>query len=313
MKHLQLRNSGYEHLESAFAEWLDILGYSRSVTYNMPNMLREFLHFLEGQGCERIDRVEQRHYRSYFARLTGRRNLRRGGGLSNSYINKHLQTLEKLHEFLAHKGGREPSPVTLRQLRSEKGDITVLAQEEVQQLYRATENGNGHRHERALNARDRAMLTVFYGCGLRRNEGVNLTVDDIDFDRRTLHVRKGKNHRERFVPFSRTGADHLREWIYDHRADLVRGRREGALFIGRTGRPMSGNGLYVRFRLLRQRTEDPELRGMDIGLHALRHSIATHLLQNGMELGKIQRFLGHGSLESTQIYTHLIQKEDGQL
>ena len=76
---------------------------------------------------------------------------------------------------------------------------------------------------------------------------------------------------------------------------------------------MSGNTLYVRLKLLQQQIENPELQSKNVGLHTLRHSIATHLLQNGMELQKIQRFLGHSSLESTQIYTHLIEKDNGEL
>lgn len=312
MKNLVLKNSSYEHLEKAFAEWLDILGYCQMSTYNMPSIIREFLHFLEQQGCNQINQLKQEHYKSYFNYINSRGNQRRGGGLSNNYINKHIQALEKLYEFLVHKGVQNLPPITLRQLKLEKGNITVLTQEEIQQFYKATENENEYYYQQAMNARDRAMLTVFYGCGLRRNEGVNLTIDDINFDRRILHVRKGKNYKERFVPFSKTGANYLQEWIYDYRANLVKSQKEGALFIGRIGKPMNGNSLYVRFKLLQQQIENPELQSKDIGLHTLRHSIATHLLQNGMELQKIQRFLGHSSLESTQIYTHLLEKENEQ-
>jgi len=310
VKNLVLKNSSYEHLEKAFAEWLDILGYCQMSTYNMPSIIREFLHFLESNNINQITVLQQKHYKEYFNYINSRGNQRRGGGLSNNYINKHIQALEKLYEFLVHKGVQNLPPITLRQLKLEKGNITVLTQEEIQQFYKATENEKEYHYQQAMNARDRAMLTVFYGCGLRRNEGVNLTIDDINFDRRILHVRKGKNYKERFVPFSKTGGIYLQEWIYDYRANLVKSQKEGALFIGRIGKPMNGNSLYVRFKLLQQQIENPELQSKDIGLHTLRHSIATHLLQNGMELQKIQRFLGHSSLESTQIYTHLLEKED---
>mgnify|MGYP003624552780 CR=1 FL=1 len=310
MKNLVLKNSSYEHLEKAFAEWLDILGYCKMSTYNMPSIIREFLHFLESNNINQITALQQKHYKEYFNYINSRGNKRRGGGLSNNYINKHIQALEKLYEFLVHKGVQNLPPITLRQLKLEKGNITVLTQEEIQQFYKATENESEYHYQQAMNARDRAMLTVFYGCGLRRNEGVNLTVDDINFDRRIIHVRKGKNYKERLVPFSKTASNYLQEWIYDYRAKLIKSQKEGALFIGRIGNPMNGNSLYVRFKLLQQQIENPELQSKDIGLHTLRHSIATHLLQNGMELQKIQRFLGHSSLESTQIYTHLLEKED---
>jgi len=150
------------------------------------------------------------------------------------------------------------------------------------------------------------MLTIYYACGLRRNEGIHVGVDDIDFDRRILHVRKGKNYKERFVPLSKQGSNYLQEWIYDHRIDLVKSKLESSLFIGKIGKPMSGGSLYTRLKLLQLNVDDPVFQQKNIGLHTLRHSIATHLLQNGMELQKIQRFLGHSSMDSTQIYTHLI-------
>ncbi len=182
-------------------------------------------------------------------------------------------------------------------------------QKEIESLFEITEQEGGNKKENALRARDRAMLSVYYGCGLRRNEGVHLSVDDINFDTRIIHMRKGKNYKERFVPLSKLGAKHLQEWIYNHRPQLVRNQQEGRLFIGRIGKPMAGGSLYGRLKKLVVAEEDPELNSKEIGLHTLRHSIATHLFQNGMALQKIQRFLGHSSLKSTQIYTHLIEKD----
>ena len=209
-----------------------------------------------------------------------------------------------------HKGVQDLPPVALRQIKLEKTDITVLTQEEIQEFYKATlRQAQGSRHQEAFNARDRAILTIYYACGLRKNEGVNVSVDDINFDTRIIHVKKGKNYKERLVPFSKTSLKYLQEWIYDYRPTLIKSQKEGALFIGRTGTAMTGGSLYTRLKLLQLATDNLELQNKQIGLHTLRHSIATHLLQNGMELQKIQRFLGHSSLESTQIYTHIIEKE----
>lgn len=313
MKKLILKNSSYEHLEKAFKEWVDILGYSSGMQYYMQCHVREFLHFLEQQNCNQIKNLQQTHYKTYFNYISTRANKRRGGGLSNNSINKQIQTLEKLYEFLVHKGVQHIPPVTLRQLKLDRKEIEVLTQSEIQELYKATNNESDYYLQEIFNARDRAMLSVFYGCGLRRNEGVNLTVDDINFDRRIIHVRKGKNYKERLVPFSKTSLKYLQEWIYDFRIQLIKSQKEGALFIGNTGNPINGGSLYRRFKQLQQLTESVELKQKEIGLHTLRHSIATHLLQNGMELQKIQRFLGHSSLETTQIYTHLIPKENEQL
>jgi integrase/recombinase XerD len=289
------------------------LGYCKESTDHMPAIIREFLHYLEANKINQITELQPKHYKSYFNHISSRSNLRRGGGLSNNYLNKHIQSLEKFYEFLIHKGTQGVPPVNLRQLKLETRDITFLTEEEIKQLYKATEIESNHPKQESFNSRDRAMLTVFYGCGLRRNEGVHLSVDDINFDRRILHVRKGKNYKERLVPFSKNSSQHLQEWVYDHRPGLVKSQKEGSLFIGRMGTPMLGGSLYTRLKLLQLNTENIELQQKNIGLHALRHSIATHLLANGMELQKIQRFLGHSSLESTQIYTHLIEKENGEL
>ena len=275
----------------------------------MPAIIREFLHYLETNKINQITELQPKHYKSYFNHISSRSNLRRGGGLSNNYLNKHIQSLEKFYEFLIHKGTQGVPPVNLRQLKLETRDITVLTEEEIKALYKATEIESNHPKQESFNARDRAMLTVFYGCGLRRNEGVHLSVDDINFDRRILHVRKGKNYKERFVPFSKQSLNYLQEWVYDHRSGLIKSQKEGSLFIGRVGTPMIGSSLYTRLKLLQLNTENIELQQKNIGLHTLRHSIATHLLANGMELQKIQRFLGHSSLESTQIYTHLIEQD----
>lgn len=313
MKNLVLKNSRYEYLEKAFTEWLNVLGYSPMSAYNMPSLVREFLHFLESNKINHIRELKQQHYKKYFNYISSRGNQRRGGGLSNNYLNKHIQALEKFYEFLNHKGVQDIPPVTIRHLKLDKENITVLTIDEIQQLYKATEKESDNPKQQAFNARDRAMLTVFYGCGLRRNEGVNLHVDDINFDTRVIHVKKGKNYQERLVPFSKTGLQYLQEWFYDYRPGLVKSKKESHLFISFRGTPMRGNALYKRLKLLQLETGDPDLQKKETGLHTLRHSIATHLLQNGMELQKIQRFLGHRSLESTQIYTHLIEKENGGL
>jgi len=312
MKNLILKNSSYAYLERAFKEWLDILGYNPQTVYGMPTNIREFLHFLENNGVNQINQIQSKDYKKYFNHISSRPNQRRGGGLGNVYINQQIQALEKFYEFLQHKGTTGVPPVTLKQLKLDRSNITVLTQEEIRQLFETTNQETPHRHQEAFNARDKAMLAVFYACGLRRREGSSLMIDDVNFDRRIIHVRKGKNYKERLVPFSQSSSKILQEWIYDYRPQLIKSGKEGNLFIGMTGKVMTGGSLYGRLKKLVLFVDNPSLQQKQIGLHTLRHSIATHLLQNGMELQKIQRFLGHSSLESTQIYTHLIDKENGE-
>ena len=104
--------------------------------------------------------------------------------------------------------------------------------------------------------------------------------------------------------------DYLQEYIYDSRPKLVKDGKQNALFISQRGVRMQSQSMALRLKILQQRSENIELQEKDVRLHVLRHSIATHLLQNGMSLEKIGRFLGHSSLESTQVYTHLIEQEE---
>lgn len=311
MRKLALNNPSYEHLVRAFREWLDVLGYNTSSVYNLPNIAREFFHFLEQrQGRSHIRQMQPIDYKKYVHHISSRANQRRGGGLSNRYVNQHIHTLHKLIEFLSHKGAQNIPALSVRQLKLNIREITCLTTEEINQLYATAEKGLQESQTmkyQALYARDKAMLTVYYSCGLRKNEGLHLELNDINLDTRIVHVRKGKNYKERLVPLSKASAKYLQDYIYDYRPVLLRGTPQDRLFIGYTGKPMKGQALYRRFKLLVLATDDPVMQQKELGLHSLRHSIATHLLQAGMELKKIQRFLGHSSLESTQIYTHLLE------
>lgn len=315
MKKLLLNNHSYEHLEKGFAEWLDILGYCEGSVYTMPNIIRELLHHLEKEKIQSIRELKQKHLQSYYQYLNSRGNARRGGGLSNNYLNKHLQAIEKFLEYLHQKGMQSLPSLGIRQEKLNRNEITVLTTGEVKQLFETTfkeKDLTGQRYtpeiKEAINARDRAMLVMLYSCGLRRNEAVNVHTDDINLDTKILHVKKGKNYKERFVPFNKTNANYLQEYIYDHRPLLNPSKKESALFISVTGIPMTAGTLYKRLKLLQLHTDDISLHQKSLTPHTLRHSIATHLLEAGMPLEKIARFLGHSSLESTQIYTHLVKQ-----
>lgn len=313
MQKLIITNPSYEHLILGFREWLGILGYSEGTIQSVPRIVREFLHFLQSQPIKGIQELRQSHIRNYYNYVSQRANVRRGGGLSNNYLNKHLQAIDKFLEYLRHRGTSAVPTLGIRQEKLHRKEITPLSVEEIKLLFQVTERECENEVEEAISARDKVMLVVYYSCGLRRNEGVNLDLADINLDTRIVHVRKGKNYKERFVPLNKTNAQYMQQYIYDYRPLLVKRKTEGALFITKAGAPMSAGALYTRFKILQQMTDDIALQQKPVGLHALRHSIATHLLEAGMQIEMLSRFLGHSSLESTQIYTHLIEKESGVL
>ena len=310
MKKLDLQNTSFRYIEKSFREWLDILGYSEITVYNLPNMIRELLYYMESQRLNNIKDLTVHTIEEYYYKLKERANQRKeGGALSNGHLNKHIQALRKFTEYLRTVGRLQ---IGTPRLENEEANhsVTWLTKEEIQDLFKAShketkkETYNFKATQEAFRSRDRAMLAIFYGCGLRRNEGVHVDVPDINFDRAILHVRKGKAYKERLVPISKTSLKHLEEYIYDHRPILLK-QKTDALFVSTYGTRMQGQSLNLRLGYLIQKTENPEIIDKETGLHTLRHSIATHLLQAGMKLESISRFLGHSSLESTQIYTHL--------
>jgi integrase/recombinase XerD len=323
MKSLPLNNPGFEHLQTGFREWLDILGYCENSVYSVPHYLRSFLHHLEGLGINSVRDMQQTHIKSFYNHISQRPHIRHATGLSDSYIRMHMQAVQKFLEYLHHKGVPELPTTGVRLGAPQKKEPEVLTIEEVKMLFEVTDKAPGGIKSRvsveATSARDKAMLAVYYSCGLRSNEGEQLSIDDINFDTRILHVRKGKNYKERFVPFNKTNAAYLQEYIYDHRPQMLNGPlrktsgNETALFISPTGEPTKGPSLRCRLQLLQQLTDDAVLQQKTVGLHTLRHSIATHLLQAGMSLENIARFLGHSSLDSTQIYTHIVKRVNDNL
>ncbi|HEY8822362.1 MAG TPA: tyrosine recombinase XerC [Dermatophilaceae bacterium] len=152
----------------------------------------------------------------------------------------------------------------------------------------------------ALHLRDRAMLELLYATGIRVGELVGLDIDDVDFGSNVVRVM-GKGAKERTVPFGGPAANALQGWLTLGRGQVVTSVSGPALFLGRRGGrvdPRQVRGAV--HQLLQYVPEAP-----DVGPHGLRHSAATHLLEGGADLRAVQEMLGHASLATTQIYTHI--------
>lgn len=311
MKQLNLKSEAFQYVEKSFKEWLDILGYAPITVYQMPNYIRELFYWLENEKqISQVNQLTNPLIKEYYQHFKNRSNQRKSGALSNNYLNKHLQALYKFMDYLRQSGKMELAYLEIEREEADAKPINVLTVDEIKALYKATEIHPTTPKWEAIAMRDKAMLSIYYGCGLRRNEGYHLDLSDINFDKQILHVRHGKAYKERFVPFNKTNANILQEYIYDFRPYFANAKEINALFVSVKGYRMEAQSMVIRLKLLQQKTDDIELQQKDFALHTLRHSIATHLLSAGMSLEHISRFLGHSSLESTQIYTHLIKKED---
>lgn len=297
MKNLPLNNYAYKELELDFKEWLALLGYAENTVYNMPLYVHEFFHWLEQSEIKQVQGITTEHIHDFLFQLKERPHQMHGGKISTAHINKYHQGLVLLSQF-TRQTNRGSFTVETERLEQTRAVPVVLTTDEIKALYNATEST-------VLGLRDRVMLDIFYGCGLRRNEGVQLDVSDIDFKDRMVYVRKGKNYKERYVPINEPAIEHLRDYLTHSRPLLLKKDKTPALFISDKGFRAQGQSLLIRLRKLAKLIK---LKHKAIGLHTLRHSVATHLLQSGMKLKHIAKFLGHRSMESTQIYTHVQDK-----
>ena len=322
MKRLPVTAPPYQYIEKSFKEWLQALGYSWQGVYYMPIQVRGLLNYLERQNKVQLaDITAEAITNYYYQELKQRKNcMRDAGTLSNKHLNKNLQALRKFVEYLRQTGKLQIPLLNIKQEEIINNKPTVLTEEEIMQLYKATEQPHeqkkyqkGETVYKALQQRDAAMLSIFYGCGLRRNEGYHLNIKDINIESAVVHVTKGKGYKERFVPISKKGIEYITTYLYDARPMLITDNKEEAFFLNHNGKRLGGQMLMKCVQALAIRTNDTGLQQKEIGLHTLRHSIATHLLAHGMDLEKIKDFLGHSSLESTQIYTHLINEDNEQV
>lgn len=154
-----------------------------------------------------------------------------------------------------------------------------------------------------LELRDRAMLEILYGCGLRVSELVSLRVDQVNLRQGVIRVT-GKGDKERLIPMGEEAVDWLLRYMNEARGGLLRGRVSDDLFPGNRGTAMSRQAFWYRIRHYARRAGI----GKKLSPHTLRHAFATHLLNHGADLRVVQMLLGHADLSTTQIYTHVARQ-----
>lgn len=309
MQEIKLKNTSYHYLEKAFSEWLDVLGYSKETVYFLPRLIGGFLHFLETQNINKISLLQTNHINDYQEYVKTKTSKKTQLALSSTYVNHHFWAIEKFFNFLHHKGITNLPDVNFKYLKVGKTTREILTEDEIKELYEIAENQVfiTQKHE-AANYGDLVLLSIYYACGLRRTEGEQLKLSDINLDTKILHVKKAKGGKQRLIPFNKATAKYLQNWIYEYRDILIKDKKESHLFINYKGKVTTGDTLNRRLQDLIKQSDNIELKQKRLSLHSLRHSIATHLLAKGMNIQKVQQFLGHSSLGTTEIYTHLIEE-----
>lgn len=290
----------YQNYAINYKRHLDILGLNHQTTQTRYLYLKEFFSWLESNNIYKIEKVTTQDISSYHEYLKGKISQRTKEPIKQKSRYDHMRNLQQFLSHLLELGIIKSSPAShLKFINpTEKVERFIFSQEQIKELYKVA------------NKQETALLHIGYGCGLRVQELSDLNKRDIRITERLIIVEKGKNSKRRFVPISKKVAEELEFFLSNE-------NKSNAVFINNKGYRMQEwtfNRLLKKLILktdFGKRLPAESLR--KIGIHNLRHSIATHLLENGMKLEQVQTFLGHSHIESTEIYTHISQKQINNL
>lgn len=278
-----------------FLEYLKLeRNYSDQTIASYKFDIEKFFEFLlkEGVLMDDVDSVVIRNF------LTDELN----SGISKRSCKRRLSSLRKFYEYLTnHELVKENPFILVKSPKTDKRFPHVLYKDQINEIM-----DNNKKRTDELATRDDAILNLLYFCGLRASELVGLSTQDVDLRRRMVRVM-GKGQKERIVPFTEECAVSVKNYIDGLRKILLTRRTGGdllnvpKLFLNDKGGDLTTRGLEYILDKIEEKT------GTFVGLHPhiLRHSFATHLLENGADLRVIQELLGHSSINATQVYTHV--------
>jgi integrase/recombinase XerD len=262
------------------------LGYSNTVVNNYPKYAQNILDYIK----ETPQKITDYHIKNYYEYLKTKPNQKRKGTISESHIYSQLLAIKLYFEYLERTRTIKRNPYNLRIRQTTKNERIVFTQEEIKTLY-----------QNCTNLLETTILNLCYGCGLRRTEVELLTIKDINFEQKLLFVRKGKGKKRRVIPLTESIVEDLKHYFIE--TQTIRKETQESFLININGSKMKGDNVYDLFKKLLKRTQNIEHE--NYCLHSLRHSIATHLLENEMSIEMVRDFLGHSQLVSTQIYTRI--------
>jgi integrase/recombinase XerD len=281
-----------------FINYLEVeKGLSANTLSAYSRDLTSYIHFLVNKaGITSPAEVRQIQIIKYLGTLKNQ-------GLSPRSRARNLSALRMFHRFLLSEKHADQDPTALIESpRSLQPLPRLLTQEQVENLLQAPA-GDG-----VLSIRDRAMLEVLYATGMRVSELVGLTLGDLKLDIGCVNAF-GKGSKQRLIPLGEVALEILRDYLQNGRPKLQKKHICDQVFLNRLGKSMSRQGFWKNLKRYAQQAGIPH----KVYPHMLRHSFATHLLENGADLRAVQTMLGHADISTTQIYTHVIQERLKQL
>lgn len=278
-------------LKEAFKEYLQI---EKNVSpYTLKFYLDDldfFFLFLKTEGMDDVKDVDYAVIRVYLTRLYDQKLTRRS-------VSRKLSSLRTFFRFLEREKKVDANPLISVSLpKTEKPIPDFLYEEELAKLFTVSDLNT------PLGQRNQALLELLYATGMRVSECVQLTLSHVDFSIGTVLV-KGKGNKERYIPFGNYARDALMRYIENGREVLLKKSRLDSeiIFLNMRGKPLTTRGVRT---ILKSMVDKASLT-VHVHPHKIRHTFATHLLNEGADLRSVQELLGHEHLSSTQIYTHV--------
>lgn len=248
----------------------------------------QFVAFLEEAGIATLGDVTYRDIRLYLAELHRK-------GLARHTVSRHLSSLRSAYHYFVQQGILTENPFLY--VQAAKPGLKLpdfFYEDELAPLFEAASG------RKPLELRDRALLEFLYATGARVSECTGLELEQLDMTT-SMVLLHGKGGKDRYVPFGEYCQRALQDYFANGRANLVRDKDERHVFVNYRGQQLTSQGVeYILNQLVKKSASN-----LAIHPHKLRHSFATHLLNHGADIRTVQELLGHSSLSTTQIYTHL--------
>jgi len=289
-----------DSFERSLDRFLDHIRLSRTGSSDTEDAYRRdierFLEYLRENRISSFEKVGKEDISDYVMKL---RSGEIGGvPLSNSSYARALSSLKSFYRYLNRSEGVSANPVRMfKGVSSRRKLPEFLTFEQMETLL------DWFDLDDPAQIRDRCMIEVMYACGLRVSECASLLLDKINLNERYLIVL-GKESKERMIPFYPRCEQLIRLYLEESRPLFMAGQEEhGFLFVNRRGKPISARSN----QMLCEKSGEAAGLAVHVHPHMIRHSFATHLLDNGADLRIVQELLGHENLSTTQIYTHVTQ------
>ena len=265
--------------------------YSENTIASYAADLKDYQNFMMNLLKKDIYHIERKDIKLYLKYLKDQKK-------SPKSISRRISCIRGFYKFLLFEKIIANNPMSTIELpKTKKALPKVLTIEEVDKLLDITLKD-------AYSYRNKAMLELMYATGLRVSELVNLKIHDIDFINETVRTM-GKGNKERIIPIGEIAIHYLKLYLEIYRSQLLKKDYTDDLFLNNHGKCMTRQGF---FKILKKLAKEKDIK-TSFSPHTLRHSFATHLLENGADLRSIQELLGHSSISTTGIYTHVSNEE----